>query len=81
VVASGGGRKALKTLDASSLHSVINDRGQVGFHRDPSRPAPYNLVSNLATVSASVAGAGVRNVGFTWAPVIHSRPVPGPRQR
>jgi hypothetical protein len=67
VVASGGGRQALKTLDASRLHSVINDRGQVGFTRDPSRPAPYNLVSDLAKVSAAVKADGVRSVGFTWA--------------
>jgi hypothetical protein len=67
VVASGGGRQALKILDASTLHSVINDRGQVGFHRDPSRPAPYNVVSDLAKVSAAVKANGVRNVGFTWA--------------
>lgn len=67
VVASGGGRPALKILDASTLHSVINDRGQVGFTRDPSRPAPYNVVSDLAKVSSSVRGDGVRDVGFTWA--------------
>src|SRR5665648_15632 len=48
VVASGGGRPGLRVLDSSSLHSVINDRGQVGFLRDHSRPAPYNLVSDLA---------------------------------
>lgn len=66
-VASGGGRQALQTLDRSTLHSVINDRGQVGFTRDPSRPAPYNVVSDLAKVSASVKGDGVRNVGFSWA--------------
>jgi len=67
VVASGGGRPALQVLGRSTLHSVINDRGQVGFLRDHSRPAPYNLVSDLAKVSAAVKGDGVRNVGFTWA--------------
>jgi len=67
VVASGGGRQALKILDTSGLRSVINDRGQVGFTRDPSRPAPYNVVSDLAKVSAAVKGDGVRDVGFTWA--------------
>ena len=67
VVASGGGRQAIQTLDRSSLHSVINDRGQVGFSRDRSRPAPYNVVSDLAKVSAAIKGDGVRNVGFTWA--------------
>jgi len=67
VVASGGGHKALQVLDRSTLHGVINDRGQVGFVRDRSRRAPYNLVSDLAKVSAAVKGDGVRNVGFTWA--------------
>jgi len=67
VVASGGGRQALKVLDASTLHSVVNDRGQAGFSRDPSRPAPYNLVSDLAKVGAAGTADGVRNVGFTWA--------------
>jgi len=67
VIASGGGRKALQVLDRSSLHSVINDRGQVGFVRDSSRPAPYNVVSDLAQVSASVKADGVRSVGLSWA--------------
>jgi hypothetical protein len=67
LVASGGGGSSLPTLDRSGLLSSINDRGQVGFSRDPSRPAPYNLVSDLAKVSAAIKGAGVRNVGFSWA--------------
>ncbi len=67
VVASGGGRQAIQTLDRSSLHSVINDRGQVGFSRDRSRPAPYNVVSDLAKVSAAIKADGVRDVGFNWA--------------
>src|SRR5665811_2343689 len=65
VVASGGGGSSLPTLDRSGLHSSINDRGGVGFSRDRSRPAPYNVVSNLAQVSAAIKGDGVRNVGFT----------------
>lgn len=67
VVASGGGGSALPTLDRSSLRSSIHDRGGVGFSRDRSRPAPYNVVTNLAKVSAAIKGDGVRNVGFTWA--------------
>lgn len=67
VVASGGGHTALQILDRSPLHSVLNDRGQVGFYRDSSRPAPYNVVSDLAKVSAAINADGVRNVGFTWA--------------
>jgi hypothetical protein len=67
LVASGGGGNALPTLDRSGLWSLINDRGQVGFHRDLSLPAPYNLVADLAVVSRAVKAVGVRNVGFTWA--------------
>jgi hypothetical protein len=67
VVASGGGKKSLGVLDRSGLHSVLHDRGQVGFFRARSLPAPYNLVSDLAKVGAATKADGVRNVGFTWA--------------
>ncbi len=67
VVASGGGGNSLRDLDRSSLRSSIFDRGQVGFSRDYSRPSPYNVVSDLARVSAAISADGVRNVGFTWA--------------
>lgn len=67
VVASGGGGSSLPTLDRSTLHSAIFDRAEVGFFRDQSRPAPYNVVSDLAKVSATIKADGVRNVGFTWA--------------
>ena len=67
VVASGGKLSSLKDLDRSTLHSTINDRRQVGFVRDSSRPAPYNLVADLAKVSKAIKADGVRNVGFTWA--------------
>lgn len=67
VVASGGGGNSLHDLDRSILHGVIFDRAQVGFSRDRSRPAPYNVVSDLAKVSAAVKADGVRKVGFIWA--------------
>jgi hypothetical protein len=67
LVASGGGGNALPTLDRSGLWNSINDRGQVGFHRDLARAAPYNLVADLAVVSRAIEAVGVRNVGFTWA--------------
>jgi hypothetical protein len=67
LVASGGGGDSLPTLDRSVLHSVINDRGGVGFARDGGRPVPYNLTSNLAAVSASSDGASAKSIGFTWA--------------
>ena len=67
VVASGGAGSSMQDLDRSGLRSAINDRGQVGFFRDRSRPSPYNVVSELAKVSAAIKADGVRNVGFTWA--------------
>jgi len=68
LVASGGGGSALPTLDRSGLLSSINDRNQVGFYRDNSLPAPYNLVADLAKISAAfTSAAGVRDVGFTWS--------------
>jgi hypothetical protein len=67
LVASGGGGDALPTLYSSPLHAVIDDRGDKGFSRDSSRGQPYNLTSNLATVSADVPGAGVQSIGFQWA--------------
>jgi hypothetical protein len=67
VVASGGNTSSMRDLDRSTLHPAISDRGQVGFSRDRSRPAPYNVVSDLAKVSAAIKADGVRNVGFTWA--------------
>jgi Protein of unknown function (DUF3048) N-terminal domain/Protein of unknown function (DUF3048) C-terminal domain len=67
VVASGGNASSMQDLDRSTLHSAINDRAQVGFSRDRSRPGPYNVVSDLAKVSAAIKADGVRNVGFTWA--------------
>jgi hypothetical protein len=68
LVASGGDSLELAPLDQSPLFSSINDRGAVGFHRDNSRAAPYNLVANLAQISAAFkTAARVRNVGFTWA--------------
>jgi len=66
LVASGGGGGSLRDLDRSTLHSVIYDRAEVGFFRDRSVNAPYNVVSELARVSAVVKADGVRNVGFTW---------------
>jgi Protein of unknown function (DUF3048) N-terminal domain/Protein of unknown function (DUF3048) C-terminal domain len=77
VVASGGGGNSLPTLDRSGLRSSLNDRGQVGFFRDNSRPAPYNVVSDLARVSAAIKADGVRNVGFRWA--VHDPQLAGAR--
>src|SRR6476661_2406049 len=67
LVFSGGARPVLPIIDRSLLHTVVNDRGGPGFSRDRSRPAPYNLVSDLAVVAPRVKGDGVRDVGFRFA--------------
>lgn len=67
LVASGGGGDSLTTLDHSIVKGVINDRGGPGFSRDGSRPAPYNLQSNLAQVAAAVKTGGSRDIGFNWS--------------
>jgi hypothetical protein len=69
LIASGGGGDSLSTLRSSIVHGVINDNGGPGFSRDDSRPAPYNLQSNLAQVSAAVKVGGSHNIGFTWSAV------------
>jgi hypothetical protein len=67
-VASGGATNPLQVMDASPLKTTINDRGGPGFTRDSARPAPYNLIADLAKVSAALAaGAGSKDVGFTWS--------------
>ena len=52
LVASGGGGQSLPTLKASILNYMIDDFGDKGFSRDNNRNMPYNLQSNLATVTA-----------------------------
>lgn len=66
LVASGGGGDSLPTLDRSILHGVTLDRGGPGFSRDSSRPAPYNVISNLAAVSSAVRGDRARSIGLHW---------------
>ena len=67
LIASGGGGDSLGTLDHSPVKGVINDRGGPGFSRDGGRPAPYNLVSNLAAVAAALHTGGSKPIGFTFA--------------
>ncbi len=67
LIASGGGGDSLTTLDHSIVKGIINDRGGPGFARDDNRPAPYNLQSNLAQVTAAVKSGGSHDVGFRWA--------------
>jgi len=77
LVASGGGGDSLTTLDRSIVKGVINDRGGPGFSRDANRPAPYNLQSDLAQVSAAVHTGRVKSIGFNFSksyPALASAP-------
>lgn len=81
-VASGGAHNPLAVLDRSNLRTSINDRGGPGFQRDGSRPAPYNLRANLATIGARLKGATAKNIGFTFSATIPNRPFgPGSQLR
>lgn len=74
-VASGGSHNPLAVLDASNLHSDINDRGGPGFQRDPNRPAPYNLKANLRQIAKVIKSVKARNIGLTWSAKIPNRPL------
>jgi hypothetical protein len=65
--ASGGAPNPLSVLDQSPLKSSINDRGGPGFSRDGNRPAPYNLVANLAQIGSALHGPRAKSIGLTFA--------------
>jgi hypothetical protein len=78
LVASGGGGLSLPTLKASILYPVIDDYGDKGFQRDNSRGMPYNLESNLASVTANEPnGNPVQSIGFTWSATAPTGGAPG----
>jgi hypothetical protein len=66
-VASGGAPNPLEVLDRSPLKSTINDRGGPSFSRDPNRPAPYNLISNLSVAASALHGPRAKSIGLTFS--------------
>jgi hypothetical protein len=66
-VASGGSHAGLAPLLKSPLKRVINDSGGPGFHRDPNRDAPENLIANLKTISKKVKGPSATDIGLQWS--------------
>jgi hypothetical protein len=67
-VTSGGSHAGLAPLMRSKLHPFINDRGDHGFHRDPSRQAPENVIANLPDIAKSARHAPTaRSIGLTWS--------------
>ncbi len=66
-VASGGSHAGIAPLDKSPLRAVINDRGGLGFDRDPNRSAPENLRANLARIAAKTKGPKAQSIGLSWS--------------
>ena len=64
---SGGAANELASFHASPLVDGSDDAHPDAYTRMDNRPAPFNLVVNLATLSRQVASAApVRDVGFHW---------------
>jgi len=65
---SGGAANELASLHASPLVDASAAAHPGAYARVGSRPAPYNLVVDVAAISREVAAAApVRDVGFRWA--------------
>ena len=62
---------------ARSCAPPSNDRGQVGFHRDPTRAAPYDRVADLAAVSRAINGGRGATWGSPGPPLTRPRSGPG----
>jgi hypothetical protein len=65
---SGGAANVLESFRASPLVDASSAVHPDAYQRIASRPAPYNLVADIAALSREVDdAAGVRDVGFRWA--------------
>jgi hypothetical protein len=73
-VASGGSHAGIAPLLKSPLKKIINDNGGPGFHRDPNRQAPENLVGNLQAMAKKVKGATATDIGLQWSPQLPAGP-------
>lgn len=67
-VTSGGSHAGLAPLLKTKIHPFINDRHDPGFHRDPSRQAPENVIANLPEIAKSAKNAPTaRSIGLSWS--------------
>jgi Protein of unknown function (DUF3048) N-terminal domain/Protein of unknown function (DUF3048) C-terminal domain len=73
-VASGGSHAGIAPLMKSPLKKIINDNGGPGFHRDPNREAPENLVGNLQSMAKTVKGPTARGIGLSWSAQLPAGP-------
>jgi hypothetical protein len=65
-VASGGAPVPLRLLHNSPLKANIMDEGAPGFVRDPSRPAPYNVIADLTLIAKTVKAPKAKSIGLTF---------------
>lgn len=64
---SGVQSKMLPVLKKAYLIDVSDDHGGLGYHRDTSRPAPYNLFASPSTLlKRAVHSAKAVDIGFTF---------------
>jgi hypothetical protein len=67
LVYSGSQPRMIAPLQASTLKLVSFDTSAAGFHRVASRPAPYNVVGDLAALRERAGTTSVpRSVGYTF---------------
>ena len=66
---SGGSPYTLRLLPKGQQVNLSFDASRTGFHRDPARPAPYNVIGETKTLLAR-AGGSVRpkDIGFRFGP-------------
>lgn len=67
IVASGGAGHALEAVANSSLVDAQYGTVPAAYYRSSSRYAPYNVITNLTTLSGLVQAGGPKGVGFQWA--------------
>jgi hypothetical protein len=65
-VASGGAPFPLQLLRNSPLKANIMDAGAPAFVRDPSRPAPYNVIADLKQIADVVKAPKAKSIGLTF---------------
>lgn len=66
---SGSSRYTKRILDQGRQVNLSYDQSRQGYHRDRSRPAPYNVIGNPAELLAR-AGGSVKpaDIGFRYGP-------------
>jgi hypothetical protein len=68
---SGGSPYTLRLLPRGRQVNLSFDASRQGFHRDPERPAPYNVVGETKALLARAGGSEPpKDVGFRYGPAL-----------